>query len=134
MFEILKKASEKFAEAIGGELTKCEDDDIHGFVSKIEINGDKNMDIFLVLPKKKLDLVSERFFGSNEDYDLRDLCNEIANLIVGTSKNVADEFGVNYDISVPEFLGEYKGNIKFDNMFCFKIDGEKFYILYKEKR
>jgi hypothetical protein len=131
MFEILKKASINFANSIGATLEECNKANLRGFVSKIEIHGDKNMAIYLVLPKEKLDKVSEAFFG-DLDYEPEDLANEIANLIVGNSKVVAEAENINYNISVPEFLGEYKG-IEYDEILCFSLDGIDFYILLKEK-
>jgi len=128
---ILKKACENFAKSLGLEVKECNDSNIKGYVSKISISGDMNYDIFLVLPKEKLDMISEIFFESTE-YDLEDLAKEIANLIVGNSKIVAGDKNINFDISTPEFLGEYK-EIPHDEELCFESRGVKFYILYKEK-
>ncbi|MEO1924016.1 MAG: hypothetical protein ABGX25_05840 [Nautiliaceae bacterium] len=133
MFDILKKACENFAESLGGELKECNEQDIHGLVSKIEISGDVNYEVFLVLPKKKLDMVSEIFFGDTE-YDEKDLTDEITNLIIGNSKVVAEEKNIKYNISIPEFLGDYDNlKIEYDEMLCFKFNGINFYILLKEK-
>ncbi len=129
---ILKKACENFAKSLGLEVKECNDENIKGYVSKISINGDLNYDIFLILPKEKLDMISEIFFESKE-YDLEDLTKEITNLIVGNSKVVAGENKIDFDISTPEFLGEFKNNINYDNKLCFETNGVKFYILYKEK-
>jgi len=130
---ILKKACENFAKSLGlEEVKECNDENIKGYVSKISINGDLNYDIFLILPKEKLDMISEIFFESKE-YDLEDLTKEITNLIVGNSKVVAGENKIDFDISTPEFLGEFKNNINYDNKLCFETNGVKFYILYKEK-
>ncbi|NPA11150.1 MAG: chemotaxis protein CheX [Epsilonproteobacteria bacterium] len=131
MFSILKEASKNFADSIGAELSECKKDDLRGYVSKIDIDGDKNLSIYLVLPKEKLDKVSEAFFGEI-DYEPNDLANEIANLIIGNSKVVAEKYNIKYNISVPEFLGEYHG-IEYDEILCFAMDGVDFYILLKAK-
>jgi len=131
MFEVLKEASEEFAASVDAELSECDNKNIRGYVSRVSIEGDENYDIYLVLPKEKLDLVSELFFG-DRDYEVDDLSNEIANLIVGASKLKAEEKNTVYNISVPEFLGEYKG-IKYDDLICFKLNGRDFYILLKER-
>jgi CheY-specific phosphatase CheX len=129
----LKKATENFANNLGFEFTECNDTDVRGYVSKIDINGDKNYSIYVVVPKQKLELVSEVLLGDKYCYDLEDLTKEIANLIVGNSKVVAAENGVEYNISTPEFLGEYNNNIEYDEVKCYKVDGVEFFILYKEK-
>jgi hypothetical protein len=131
MFEILKEASKNFADSIGAVLEDCDKKDLRGFVSKIDIKGERNYSIYLVLPKEKLDKVSEAFLGE-VNYDPQDLSNEIANLIVGNSKVVAEKKDINYNISIPEFLGEYK-DIEHDEMLCFELDGVDFYILLKER-
>ena len=131
---ILYKACENFANTLGLEIEKCKSEDIKGYVSKITISGDKNYDIFLVVPREKLEIVSEIFFGDKNEYDLEDMTKEIANLIVGNSKIVAGERNINFDISTPEFLGEYKGNIDYDDFICLESRGVKFFILYKENK
>jgi len=131
MFDILKKSAQEFAQSIGAEVNECNESNLRGYVSKISISGDENYDIYLVLPKDKLDMVSEALFGDTE-YETDDLSNEIANLIVGASKVKAEEENIKYNISVPEYLGEYK-EIEYDKMYCFKINGKDFYILLKER-
>ncbi|WP_457560507.1 chemotaxis protein CheX [Caminibacter sp.] len=133
MIDILKKASENFAEILGLELKECSDKNIRGYVSKIEIKGDKNLDVYVVLPTQKLELVSEVLLGDKDAYEVDDLSKEIANLIVGNSKVVAGEKDINFNISTPEFLGEYKGDINFDEFKCFEVNGIEFFILIKEK-
>ncbi len=133
MNSILKKACENFANSLGFEIEECKNGRIMGYVSKISVSGDKNFDIYVVLPKEKLEFISEILLGDRESYDLEDLTNEIANLIIGNSKIVAGEENINFDISTPDFLGEYEGNIDYDDKLCFKADGIKFFILYKEK-
>ncbi|NPA87730.1 hypothetical protein [Caminibacter pacificus] len=131
MFDVINESAKEFASSLGAQLTECNEKNLRGYVSKISISGDENYDIYLVLPKDKLDLVSELFFGDTE-YDVDDLSNEIANLIIGASKVKALDKNIKFDISVPEFLGEYK-SIDYDNMYCFKLNGRDFYILLKER-
>jgi len=131
MDSFLKKAAENFAQTLGLELRECNDSEIRGYVSKIDINGDKNYSIYVVVPKQKLELVSEILLGDKYCYDLEDLTKEIANLIVGNSKIIAAQSGVNYDISTPEYMGEYKNDIKYDEFKCYMVDGVEFFILLR---
>jgi len=124
------KAAENFAKNLGLNLDTCKDEVKEGFVSKIEINGDLNFDVYILIPKKTLDLVSISIFG-DDDYDLADLTNEIANLIIGNAKVVAAEGGVSFNISTPEFLD--KENVDYDKKVDLSIDNECFSILFKEK-
>jgi CheY-specific phosphatase CheX len=130
----LKKAAENFAQTLGFELKECNDSDIRGYVSQIDINGDRNFSIYVVVPKEKLELVSEVLLGDKYCYDQEDLTKEIANLIVGNSKIVASENGVNYDISTPKYLGEYQNDIEYDEYKCYTVDGVEFFILLKNRR
>ncbi len=131
MNNILYQSCENFAKSLGIDIIKCNDDDIKGFVSEVDIRGDLNYKVYVVLPKEKLDMVSEIFFGDTS-YDIEDLSKEIANLIVGNANVVASEKNINFDISVPKFLGEYK-NLEFDDKICLKSNGIKFFVLYKEE-
>jgi len=133
MFEILKEAGKNFADSLGATFEVCDKKNLRGYVSKVDIEGDENYSVYLVLPKEKLDKVSELFFGEIM-YEPDDLSKEVANLIVGNSKVVAASRGINYNISVPEYLGEFKDNkIEWDEMWCFYFDGIDFYILLKGK-
>jgi len=124
------KAADNFAKSLGLSFDKCKDEVKEGFVSKIEINGDLNFDVYILIPKKTLDLVSISLFG-DDDYDLADLTNEIANLIIGNAKVVAGEEGVSFNISTPEFLDKEK--IDYDKKVDLSINNECFAILFKEK-
>ena len=130
MNNILYKSCENFAKSLGFEIVRCEDEDIKGYVAEVDIKGDLNYKVYVVLPKEKLDLVSNEFFGDT-NYDIEDLTKEIANLIVGNAVNVAYEKNINFEISVPKFLGEYK-KLEYDDKLCIKTNGVKFFILYKE--
>ena len=132
MDNILFKSCENFANSLGFNIIKCKDENIRGFVAEVDIKGDLNYKIYVVLPKEKLDMISEAFFG-DKDYDIEDLTKEVANLIVGNSNVVAAEENINFDISVPKYLGEYK-NIDYDGKICLKSNGVNFFVLYKENK
>jgi len=127
MDKFLDKAVENFINSIGGTFGKCNNPNKEGFISKIEVKGDINKTIYLCIPKETLDTVSMLLFGETE-YDLPDLTNEIANLIVGNAKVIASKNNVNFNISTPEFL-DLK-NIKYDTKKNYSIDGECFSIFY----
>jgi len=127
MDKFFDKAVENFVNSIGGKIGKCEHSHEDGFVSKIKINGDINKDIYIFVPKKTLDKISKLVLGDT-DYDLKDLTNEIANLVVGNAKVIAADSDVNFDISTPSFL-DIK-DIKYENRKDYSIDGECFSILY----
>ena len=132
MFDTFKMAVNNFIESIDGKVDECNKNPEKGFVSKIEIQGDENYDVILVVPKEKLDYVSMFLFG-DDDYDIQDLTNEIANMIVGNAKMVADGKGIKFDISIPSFMGEFQDNIEYDDILRFEYKGVCFYILFKEK-
>ena len=132
MFDTFKMAVNNFIESIDGKVDECNKNPEKGFVSKIEIQGDENYDVILVVPKEKLDYVSMFLFG-DDDYDIQDLTNEIANMIVGNAKMVAYDKGIKFDISTPDFMGEFQDNIEYDDILRFEYKGVCFYILFKEK-
>jgi hypothetical protein len=132
MIEIIKKSVKNYLESLEADFNECQDKNINGYVSKIEISGDKNADIYLVVPRKKLEYISEYWFG-DQNFEEKDLTNEIANLIIGNAKIIAGENNVNFNISIPEFIGEYKNNIEYDDVLSFKYKDVCFYILFKEK-
>jgi len=131
MKSIFKEAVKNHIESIEGSLSDCKVDPHKGFVSKITIKGDENYDIFIIVPKEKLDYIAELWFGDSNDYDIEDLTKEIANLIVGNAKVIAESKGVNFDISTPEFIGEYE-NIDYDDILKFKFKNKCFYVIFKE--
>jgi CheY-specific phosphatase CheX len=132
MIELIKKSVKNYLKSLDADFNECQDKNINGYVSKIEIIGDKKADIYVVIPPKKLEYISEYWFGE-KNFDAKDLTNEIANLIVGNAKVIGSEKNVNFNISTPEFLGEYKNNIEFDDFLAFKYKDLCFYILFKEK-
>jgi CheY-specific phosphatase CheX len=132
MIEIIKKSVKNYLESLEADFKECEGKEINGYVSKIEISGDKKADIYLVVPPKKLEYISEYWFGE-KNFDAKDLTNEIANLIIGNAKIVGSEKNVNFNISTPEFLGEYKNNIDYDDILSFRYRDVCFYVLFKEK-
>ena len=122
-------AAENFAKSIGAEIDRCESEIKEGFVSEIDIRGDENLDIFIILPKDVLDTVSELLFGDT-DYDIEDLSKEIANLIVGNAKVLASEENIHFDISTPKF--HKKIDLDYDKKINLSIKGKCFSILFKE--
>jgi len=123
------KAAENFAKSIGAEIDHCKNETKEGFVSQIEIRGDENLDIFLILPKDVLDTVSELLFGDT-DYDIEDLAKEIANLIVGNAKVLASEEDIHFDISTPKFLKTI--DVDYEKRIDLSLKDKCFSILFKE--
>lgn len=132
MNTILKDAIKNYIESIESKISECKANPKKGYVAKISINGDENMDIFVVVPEKKLDYIAELWFGDSDDYDKEDLTKEIANQIIGNAKILASKKGINFDISTPEYLGEYQ-NIEYNNILKYKFKNRCFYILMKDK-
>ena len=130
MDRFLKKAAFNFAESIGAVFDECKNEVKEGYVSEVDIKGDLNYAVFVSLPKETLDTVSMLLFGET-DYDLKDLTNEISNLIVGNAKVVAADENIHFNISTPRFLGLQK--VDFDKRIDLSLDGECFSIFYKEK-
>ena len=127
MDKFLDKAVENFVESIGGKLGKCKNIHNDGVISEIKVQGDVNKGVYIFVPKETLDKISMLLFGDT-DYDLKDLTNEIANLIVGNAKVIASGENVNFNISTPKFL-DIK-DIKYENRKDYSIDGECLSILY----
>jgi len=123
------KAAENFAKSIGAEINHCESKVKEGFVSQINIRGDENLDIFLILPKDVLDTISELLFGDT-DYDIEDLSKEIANLIVGNAKVLASEENIHFDISTPKFLKNI--DVDYKKRIDLSIKDKCFSIIFKE--
>ena len=123
------EAAKNFAKNIGDEINHCNEKVKGGFISQIDIRGDENLDIYLVLPKDVLDTVSELLFGDT-DYDIEDLAKEIANLIVGNAKVLASEENIYFDITTPKFLTDI--NIDYEKKLDLSINDKCFSILFKE--
>jgi len=133
MFNIIKDAVKNFMDSIEAKVDECNEKVSGGFVSKISISGDENYDIYIIVPHEKLSYIANYYFG-DDDFDVEDMTKEIANQIIGNAKIVAAEKNVSFDIGVPEFLGEFDGNIEYDDILSFKFNGDKcFYILFKGK-
>jgi hypothetical protein len=133
MFNIIKEAVKNFMDSIEAKAEEVKESPKEGYVSKIEIHGDENYDIYIVAPKEKLSYLANYYFGDDE-YDSDDLTKEIANQIIGNAKIIAANKNVNFDISVPEYLGKFDGSINYDYILSFKFNGDKcFYILFKGK-
>jgi L-lactate utilization protein LutB len=133
MFNIIKEAVKNFMDSIEAKADECNEEVKDGFVSKIPIRGDENYDIYIVVPHEKLTYIANYYFGE-DNFDTEDLTKEIANQIIGNAKIIAQKKNVSFDIGVPEYLGKFDKNIKYDDILSFRFNGNKcFYILFKEK-
>jgi len=130
MIRFIEESVKEFVNSLGGEYGVCEKVVDNGFISKIEVDGHMNYEIYLKFPKKTLDLVSTLLFGDDE-YELEDLLKEIANLIVGKAKVFASDKDIHFNISIPEFLE--KKEISFDEAKSYSINGECFSVFLKGK-
>ena len=81
MFNIIKEAVKNFMDSIEAKAEEVKESPKEGYVSKIEIHGDENYDIYIVAPKEKLSYLANYYFGDDE-YDSDDLTKEIANQII----------------------------------------------------
>jgi hypothetical protein len=133
MFSIFKEAVKNFMDSVEAKADECNEEVKEGYVSKITIDGDENYDIYIVVPHEKLSYIANYYFGE-DSFDVEDLTKEIANQIIGNAKIIAAEKNVSFNIGVPEFLGEFDGNINYDDILSFRFNGGKcFYILFKGK-
>ena len=123
------KAAQNFAKSIGAEVDHCKSDVKEGYIGEVDIRGDENLNIYIVLPKDVLDIVSELLFGDT-DYDVEDLSKEIANLIVGNAKVLASEEDIHFNITTPKFSNSL--DIDYDKRVDLSIKGKCFSILFKE--
>jgi len=131
MQNLLKKAVKNYLESIEVDFDECKVNPKNGLVAKISTKGDKNYDVYVIVPQIKLDYIAELWFGDSNDYDKEDLLKEIANQIVGHAKVIAEKDGINFDITTPDFIGEYQ-DIKYDDILKFKFKNRCFYLLFKE--
>jgi len=132
MKNIFKEAIIEYINSLEAQISDCKVDPKKGYVARISLEGDYNLDVYVVLPKKKLDYIAEFWFGEKNDYDIEDLTKEVANLIVGNAKVIAQNKNINFNISTPAFIGEYQP-IKYDDIIKLKFKNRCFYILFKEK-
>jgi len=131
VFDATKEAVKTFIDSIEAHIDDCKDEKIEGFVSKISIRGDENYDVYVVVPHEKLTYMSNYYFGEDE-CDPEDLTNEIANLIMGNAKINAIKRNIDFNISIPEFLGEFK-EIEYNEKLSFRFNLNKcFFILFKK--
>ena len=131
MFDATKEAVRSFIDSIEAHIDDCENEEIEGFVSKVSIRGDENYDVYIVVPHEKLTYISNYYFGE-DDCDPKDLTNEIANLIMGNAKINAIKRNIDFNISIPEFLGEFK-EIEYNEKLSFRFNLNKcFFILFKK--
>jgi len=132
MQNLIKEAVKNYLNSLNLEIKECDKELESGYVAKIETSGGLNYDIYLVVPKSKLEYISEFWFGDKNDYETEDLTREITNIIVGNAKILGEKIDKNFTISTPRFIGEYKENlIDYDDILKFEFGDECFYILFK---
>ena len=135
MQNFLKEAVKNYLESIEVDFNECKVDPKKGLVAKISTKGDKNYDVYIVIPKIKLDYIAELWFGDSSDYDEKDLLKEIANQIVGNAKVIAEQNGIEFEITTPEYIGDFDNSsiIKEGNdILKFKFKNRCFYVIFKE--
>jgi CheY-specific phosphatase CheX len=73
----------------------------------VEINGTMKGEIIINLPKKTLDLITQRFINSDDVKTIRkyhgDVAGELANLITGTFANQMQFLKHDIKLNAPEF-------------------------------
>ena len=76
------------------------------YVAQIDISGDENCEFFIYIDKKTLTKMAYMFLLEKNPSDeiLKDLIQEIANIIIGKAKVLASEKNLNFDISTPKFV------------------------------
>jgi len=77
------------------------------YISKIELKGDINYDAYLFSTVGFLQKMSSIFlFIDDPDEDtLKDLNNEMLNIVIGNAKCIYSEIGTHFAISTPKFIG-----------------------------
>ena len=108
--ESLIEATQFFShEVLGSEVSLFDYSPTHSaYAAMIDVNGDVNATVTVYINKKSLTRMAFLFlFEENPDEKaLEDLIKEIANLIVGKAKVIAQEKSLAFDIGTPEFLAQ----------------------------
>lgn len=80
----------------------------HAWASSITTRGDEAYKITIFIADRSLEKMAFLFLNEeNADMEVKtDLIKEICNLIVGKAKVVAQEAGMNFEISTPTFEGD----------------------------
>lgn len=93
--------------------------------------GEKTYYFYLYFKKDFLKRVAMRFFKEFNENDLTDLSREVANQVIGHTKNILEKNEPGYKLGLPEFLGKVERfPIKFDNSKIYKIKNRTFKIGY----
>ncbi|MDO5046209.1 MAG: chemotaxis protein CheX [Campylobacter sp.] len=97
--------------------------------------GKSEFHFYLYFKKDTLNRFAKVLLGSDElnEDDLSDLCKEVANLIVGYSKNLLNERENGaYKLGTPEYLGRIENfKVKLEEKRIYKIKNRTFQIGYK---
>ena len=91
MQNLIKEAVKNYLNSLNLKIKECDKELKSGYVAKIETFGALNYDIYLVVPKSKLEYISEFWFGNKNDYEIEDLTREITNIIVGNVKMLGEK-------------------------------------------
>lgn len=98
--------------------------------------GKSELHFYLYFKKDTLNHFAKILLGSDKlnEGDLSDLCKEVANLIVGYSKNLLNEKENGaYKLGTPEYLGRIENfKIKLEDKRIYKIKNRTFQIGYKK--
>lgn len=128
MNEIIEKSFfRSFRETLGIDITSCDELLKIGYISEIEIEGERNSSIYLVFEKELLIKASNiMLLDDNPDENtIVDLSKELTNIVVGLSKVIASDRNIHYDISTPNFLGEREFTQTYNSALCFKHEDKK---------
>lgn len=91
---------------------------------------------YLFFKRVSLEIFARALLGQDRivDADLDDLCKELANQIIGKSKNILNEkHPGKYKLGTPEFLGEVSNfKLRLDEKIIYKLNGRTFCIGYKK--
>lgn len=123
-------------EILGYKLSPANSANGEFYASAIPIyKAKKEFHFYLFFKKDTLNSFAKILLGIKElgEDELSDLCKEVANLVVGYSKNLLNEKEPNaYKIGTPEYLGRVgKALIKLEESQIYKVKNRTFKIGYK---
>ena len=133
--DVIVEATKIFAKDVLDTKVFLEEDKIienTECVSKIEINGEHNYQIYVAISKKSLKKMAHIFLLEEEPTKpiIQDLLKEISNIIIGRAKVILQEkYNINSTISTPEFINNYKFND--EKVVSFTFEGDVFSIFIK---
>jgi len=141
MFDKAVNATENFfRDILSLDIKRCKNTKAKDlFCSQINFfKADRKLTFNFYFKKETLKNISEIFLFEREldEKSMKDLTNEIANLIIGSAKVLAEDEDEKsrFKISTPKFMGIAKASdIDFANAQLFKIKNRCFIIEMKEK-